>query len=206
VWFRKKDKAPAPPLEHTIPGQPRRHARTAQDAHSPAQAPALPAEALILTGDMREWLANDLERLESAAADNETSAERKRAEYERDLANAAHWRTIAAGYRRILDLAQATALYAEQTRLEREAAAYDAPPVPPDPAGSAATWNVPERVREADCGCEWWRGQSCEQCAMFRTEGAALWQPQAAWSGRAPNDGLTEPMTAVAPLTNGEVR
>lgn len=163
MWSRKKDKTPQPTPPATP--QPRRHARTNPQ---PGRATA---EALILPEPARSWLTHDVTRLEEAAHRNETEAERL-------LADAAEWRTVAAGYRRILDLAEATALRAEHARLEREAAALEQPPVPADPQQYAASWSVPE-----------WGDE------VFLPPRSSSWG-----SLGGSNDGLTAPM----PLVNGE--
>lgn len=173
--FRNKDRAPNP--EPTPPAPlPRRHARTTQD---PLHAvTTLPAEALTLTEPVRAWLANDIARLEAEAAKNEAHADRI-------LADAAEWRTVAAGYRRILDLAEITALRAEQARLEREAEAYAHPHAPADVQEFAATWAPAEREDEP------WGGE------MLLPPATSSWG-----SLGASSDGLTAPL----PLVNGELR
>jgi hypothetical protein len=194
VWPRKKkDKAPAEQPFHTIPGQPRRHARQTPDpdgAQAPVAAPV--AEALILAEPVRQWLADDVARMQDAADERHATAQRAGAEREQALADEAHWRTIAAGIARILDLAQATAQ-------RGEAAVYEQPqtlPTPPDPAEFAATWRVPDPVPGA-CVCDPMRGESCEQCDVLLPARTSSW-----WSPGASNDGLTATLATV----DGEAR
>ncbi len=210
MWFRRnKDKAPAEQVysaAYLASGQPRRHARQTPDPDGAHPAPAVAplAEALIL----RTWLTEDLARMETAAGEREAAAEKKRAEAEQDLADAAHWRTVAAGIRRILDLAEATAQRGEQAHPEHEATAPEQPPTPPDAPEFAATWRVPDAVRDADCGCRWELGQSCQSCDALIPASILPWQPQPAadttwWgSGASSRDGLT----VTFPVADGETR
>ncbi len=142
MWNPFKSKtppAPTPPT-HTVPGQPRRHARTVTDPDGSTWQPAPIAEAIHLTPVVRAWMSESIGHLETGAANREARIEQLRAEIEALSAESAEYRIVAATYRRLIDVSDVTA--ARMQAAEREP--LPAPSVPSQPGEYAATWTIPQ--------------------------------------------------------------
>lgn len=167
MWFRRKNTAFQSP--YTPPTAPTSHRCTipATTAASGIVDPIAP--------QAYDWLLNDADRLEAAAAEKE-------AQVQRDLSDAAEWRIVAASYRRIAAMHGPDAPRVE-VQPEPEPQPVSVPSGPPSPIG---------------CPCQWWRGESCEQCDRFVPQEVSVTTP---WSPPEPDAD-----TAVQPLVNGWTR
>lgn len=180
VWFRRNNKAFQAP--YTPPSSaPVSHRRTTPATPTRYAGPAIDQVA-------RDWLLNDAVRMDEAADDADAKARQLRAD-------ASEWRTVAANYRRIALQSAAT-----------PEPVYDEPqrPADPDPSQFNPTWQIPAEPEPPECGCQWWRGETCERCDVLTPAPSILtpWSPQSV----ADLAGWAEPSTREFPAANGEVR
>lgn len=130
VWSRFKDKTPPTPSNtHT---NTKRHARP-RTTDPYGTLPHRTDEALILDEALRAHLAAAIDRMETAAATDETQAAQLND-------RAAYRRSIAAHYRRLIALGDETA----RRRQAPPQPAYDEPQPESDPSRFNPTWQIPQ--------------------------------------------------------------